>query len=371
MADDSLRTTLAGRSDPICQQFEAVWQRGERPSIEEFAALASPADRQMVRAELERLEAAYCNRDATTMGSHAGQPVGDNPQPLAAASPAEAQTVAHAAAAATLSPPFLARTFGDYELLEEIARGGMGVVYKARQKRLNRIVAVKMILAGQLADQHDVQRFLTEAAAAAGLDHPGIVPVYESGEIDGHHFFSMSFVDGHSLAAVLRAGPLAPACAADIIAQVADAVEYAHNCGVIHRDLKPGNILIDRNGHPRVTDFGLAKRLVDDKKLTLTGQTLGTPSYMAPEQAAGRVREIGPASDIYALGAVLYAALTGRPPFQAATLVDTILQVLKQDPPAPRSINPDIPRDLEAICLKCLEKQASRRYTSAADLSKD
>ncbi len=245
--------------------------------------------------------------------------------------------------AAIVGPLSATRAFGDYELLAEIARGGMGVVYKARQTRLNRTVAVKMILAGELADQDDVRRFLSEAEAAAGLDHPGIVPVYESGEINGQHFFSMGFVDGQSLAALLTQGPLPPRQAAELLAQVADAVDYAHERGVIHRDLKPGNILLDQEGHPRVTDFGLAKRVAGDSNLTRTGQALGTPSYMPPEQASGKLDAIRPAADIYALGAVLYATITGRPPFQAATALDTILQVLEQEPVAPRQLNADVP----------------------------
>jgi eukaryotic-like serine/threonine-protein kinase len=261
------------------------------------------------------------------------------------------------------------RNFGDYELLTEIARGGMGVVYKARQRRLNRTVAVKMILAGQLADHDDVRRFLSEAEAAAGLDHPGIVPVYESGEIAGQHFFSMGFVEGQSLAALLAAGPLPPKRAAELVAQVADAVEFAHQRGVIHRDLKPGNILLDSDGNPRVTDFGLAKRVTGDSGLTRTGQALGTPSFMPPEQASGKIDAIGRPADVYALGAVLYAALTGRPPFQAATPLDTILQVLEQEPVAPRQLNADVPRDLETIALKCLEKEPHKRYITARDLA--
>lgn len=261
------------------------------------------------------------------------------------------------------------RLFGEYELLAEIARGGMGVVYKARQTRLNRTVAVKMILAGELANHEDVHRFLAEAEAAAGLDHPGIVPVYESGEIGGQQFFSMGFVDGQSLAALLAAGPLPPRRAAELLALVADAVEYAHQQGVIHRDLKPGNILLDKDGRPRVTDFGLAKRVAGDSGLTHTGQALGTPSYMPPEQASGKLDAVGPVSDVYALGAVLYATLTGRPPFQSANPLDTLLQVLEEEPVAPRQLNPEVPRDLETVALKCLEKEAHKRYAHASELA--
>jgi eukaryotic-like serine/threonine-protein kinase len=261
--------------------------------------------------------------------------------------------------------------FGDYELLAEIARGGMGVVYKARQTQLNRIVAVKMILAGELADRDDVRRFLVEAEAAAGLDHPAIVPVYECGQIEGRHFFSMGFIDGQSLAGLLAAGPLPPREAAAMLLRVAEAVNYAHGRGVIHRDLKPSNILLDRDGQPRVSDFGLAKRVTGNSGLTHTGQALGTPSYMPPEQAAGKLAEIGPASDVYALGAVLYAMLTGRPPFQAATPLDTLRQSLEQEPVPPRRLNANVPRDLETIALKCLQKQPRKRYATAQELAEE
>jgi WD40 repeat protein/tRNA A-37 threonylcarbamoyl transferase component Bud32 len=261
------------------------------------------------------------------------------------------------------------RYFGDYELLEEIARGGMGVVYKARQLSLNRIVALKMILAGQLASEADVKRFYLEAEAAANLDHPGIVPIFEIGQHEGQHYFSMGFVEGTSLAARLADVPLPPREAAELLQQIAEAVRYAHEQGVIHRDLKPGNVLLDKQGRPRVTDFGLAKRVQSASDLTGTGQILGTPSYMPPEQAAGNADEIGETADVYALGAILYAMLVGRPPFQADNPIDTLLQVLQVEPVAPRQLNPKIPRDLETICLKCLEKSPRRRYESAKDLS--
>lgn len=261
------------------------------------------------------------------------------------------------------------RAFGEYELLAEIARGGMGVVYKARQTRLNRTVAIKMILSGQFAGRDDVRRFLAEAEAAAGLDHPGIVPVYGCGQIEGQHFFSMGFVEGQSLAVVLAEGPLPPRRAAELLAQVVDAVAYAHSRGVIHRDLKPSNILIAHDGHPRVSDFGLAKTAAGDSGLTRSGDVIGTPGYMPPEQAAGRLADIGPASDVYALGAVLYAMLTVRPPFQAANALDTLSQVLEREPLAPRQLNPAVPRDLETIVLTCLQKDPRRRYATADALA--
>ncbi len=259
--------------------------------------------------------------------------------------------------------------FCNYELLEEIGSGGMGVVYRARQIRLNRQVALKMIRAGRFSSETEIQRLRVEAQAAAQLDHPGIVPVFEVSEHEGLHFFTMALVDGQTLSAKLNDGPLPIREAASIMQSVAEAVAYAHSKGVIHRDIKPGNILIDRTGQPRVSDFGLAKQISIDSELTTTGQILGTPSYMPPEQALGKVHEIGELADVYSLGAVLYATLTGRPPFQAQTSVETLRLVVDQLPLAPRLLNPSVPKDLETICLKCLEKSPSRRYLAARDLA--
>ena len=263
------------------------------------------------------------------------------------------------------------RYFGDYELLSEIARGGMGVVYKARQTNLNRIVALKMILAGQLASEEDVQRFRTEAEAAANLDHPGIVPIYEIGQHDGQHFFSMGFVEGKSLSDRVKDGPLPPKEAAELTKKIAEAIAFAHSRNVIHRDLKPANVLLDKNGEPKVTDFGLARKTDTDSGLTRTGAVMGTPSYMPPEQAAGKTNEIGPLSDVYSLGAILYCLLTGRPPFQAANPLDTLLQVMEREPVSVSTINPEIQRDLETICHKCLQKEPEKRYASAQELADD
>jgi outer membrane protein assembly factor BamB/tRNA A-37 threonylcarbamoyl transferase component Bud32 len=268
-------------------------------------------------------------------------------------------------------PPSGVRAFGDYELLEEVARGGMGVVYKARQRSLNRVVALKMILAGQLATEEDVQRFYAEAQMAANLQHPNIVSIHEVGEHDGQHFFSMDFVEGWSLAELVRENPLPPAQAARYVQTVAEAIHYAHQQGVLHRDLKPANVLIDPFAQPRVTDFGLAKRLGQAGGQTITGAIVGTPSYMPPEQAAGERDKLGPASDVYSLGAVLYELVTGRPPFRAANLMDTLRQVLEAEPAPPRLLNPSVSRDLETIILKCLAKQPGRRYASAEELAND
>ncbi len=260
-------------------------------------------------------------------------------------------------------------TLPGYDVLGELGRGGMGVVLQAYQPQLRRAVAVKMLLSGAAAGPAEVQRFRTECAAAGCLQHPGIVRVHEVGEHEGRPYFTMDLIDGSSLARRLAQGPLAPAEAARLVATVAAAIQYAHEQGVLHRDLKPQNLLLDRAGQPYVTDFGLAKRL-DEAGQTRTGSLLGTPSYMAPEQAAGQ-KELTPAVDVYGLGAVLYECLTGRPPFRAANPLDTVLQVLESQPAPPRLLNPQVPRDLETICLKCLEKDPRRRYGSARELAAD
>jgi len=318
-----------------------------------------------------------CPRCRTDLA--AGAPEDLCPRCLLAPAAADGDVDDETAAIATLpsAPPPAAprlaagdrvRYFGDYELIEEIARGGMGVAYRARQLSLNRVVALKMILAGQFAAPAEVQRFLVEAQAAANLDHPHIVPIYEVGDHAGLHYFSMRLIPGAGLNRRIAAYAQDPPAAAALLAKVARAVHHAHLRGVLHRDLKPANILLDDAGEPHVTDFGLAKRVADDSDLTLSGAVMGTPAYMAPEQAAG-ARDLTVAADVYGLGAILYELLTAQPPFRAATPVETMRHVLERDPPRPRVVRPGVDPDLETVCLKCLDKDPPKRYPSAAALA--
>jgi TolB-like protein/predicted Ser/Thr protein kinase len=261
--------------------------------------------------------------------------------------------------------------FGDYELLEVIGRGGQGVVYRARQKGLNRIVALKVIGLGHWATETHLKRFRREAEAAASLDHPGIVPIHEVGERDGSCYFSMTFVEGGQLDEVVKRTPMSIRQAVELIAKVARTVHYAHEHGILHRDIKPGNILLDAKGEPHLTDFGLARLVESDSSVTHTLDVLGTPSYMAPEQAVGNNAAVSSATDVYALGAVLYQLLTGQPPFAGGATYETIKLLLDTEPRQPRLLNPKIDRDLCTICLKCLEKDPKRRYSSALALAED
>ena len=302
---------------------------------------------------------------------------GFGPEGLCGACLIDSGLAGEASVPALGEPASQLRHLGGYELLEEIARGGMGVVYRARQVSLNRIVAVKMILRGGLAGADELARFHKEAEAAAHLKHPNIVGIHEVGEHDGHHFFSMELVEGRSLSALVREGPLPANQAARYVEQIARAVHYAHEQGVLHRDLKPSNVLVDANDEPHVTDFGLAKRLSNPEletrnpELTLTGMVMGTPSFMPPEQAAPWHDQIGPRSDVYSLGAILYHLITGRPPFAGPDPRSILNQVLNNEVIAARLLNPAVPRDLETICLKCLEKEPRQRYASAQALADD
>src|SRR5881394_546591 len=261
--------------------------------------------------------------------------------------------------------------FADYELLQEIGRGGMGVVYKARQISLNRIVAVKMLLCGRFSSNEFVERFIDEAKAVASLHHRHIVAIYEVGHLDGQHYFSMEYVEGKNLSELARDGSLSARRAAGYVKIIADAVHYAHQQGLLHRDLKPSNILIDTADQPRITDFGLARQIKSDGERTTPGQVLGSPNYLAPEQAAGRHQDVGVPSDVYALGATLYYLIMGRPPFLGETVQATLAQVLHSEPISLRFLKPGVPRDLETICLKCLEKNPLRRYPEALALADD
>jgi WD40 repeat protein len=258
-----------------------------------------------------------------------------------------------------------------YEVLRELGRGGMGVVYQARHLRLNRVVALKMILAGSHAGEQDLLRFLGEAEAVGALQHPHIVQLFDFGQHQGLPYFTLEFVSGGSLADKLQGTPLTPREAARVVEQLARGMAYAHERGIVHRDLKPQNVLLAEDGTPKITDFGLAKRVEVGTGLTATGAVMGTPSYMAPEQAGGKSKQVGPPADIYALGAILYECLTGRPPFRAATLHETLSQVVRDEPAAVRQLQPGVPADLQTICHKCLQKEPGKRYASAADLAED
>ena len=273
--------------------------------------------------------------------------------------------------ASDLSRGAKVRYFGDYEIRRELGRGGMGVVYEARQVSLNRMVALKMVKAGLLAGDDELRRFQNEVEAVALLDHPGLVPVYEVGEHGGQRYFSMKLVPGGSLVSLLDRYAADPKAAATLVAEAAEAMAHAHMRGILHRDMKPANILIDEQGHPHVTDFGLAKRIEADIEFTASGAILGTPAYMSPEQATGRRGSITTATDVYGLGAVLYALLTGKAPFGGDSVLETIDAVRNRPAEPPTRLNTHVPRDLETICLKCLEKDPRRRYSAAQALADD
>jgi hypothetical protein len=313
-------------------------------------------------------------------------PAGPSPPPAmarsstqgsAALDPARRQTPAESAARhgglSAMVADVLPRadTVAGYEILGEIGRGGMGVVYKARHQALKRLVALKMILAGPYAGPSQVMRFRTEAEAVARLQHPHIVQIYDVGEQDGRPYLALEFVDGTSLDQKLSGTPMPARQAAQLVETLARAMNAAHEVGIVHRDLKPANVLLTADGQPKISDFGLAKRLDDSAGDTASGAIIGTPSYMAPEQARGKSKHIGPAADVHALGAILYECLTGRPPFNAASPLDTMAQVIADEPVPPRRLQPKVPRDLETICLKCLQKEPHKRYATARALADD
>jgi serine/threonine protein kinase len=392
--DSLARDRAVNRS---CERFEASWRAGERPRIAAYLDAADPAEHDALFPELLALEVELRREDGELPGvDEYAEEFPDRAAVVARifselesprASPGRtrengrpgdrSQREGDNAGASTvprletnISPETDAHAMiGEYELIDEIARGGMGVVYRARHKGLKRLVALKMILSGSMATFEERERFLREAELAANLDHPSIVPIYEVGEHDSRPFFSMKLVEGSSLskrAAQFRDDPRA---AARLVSTLARALHYAHGRGFLHCDLKPSNVLIDGQGKPYVTDFGLARRTGEDSSLSISGAILGTPSYMAPEQATGSRARLGAATDVYGLGAILYELLTGRPPFRSPTIMETVVQVLERDPAPPRELRPEIPRELEGICLKCLEKSPKDRYASAEALA--
>ena len=384
---ETLSLFAARRINDGCERFEAAWRTGRRPCIEEHLdEVAEPAragalfELLVLELELRReageqptmkeygerfpehselIDAAFLAPAALTGQDQGATISSDGPR---------TEAPARAALGPDRAPLY---RFGDYELREEIARGGMGVVYRARQVSLQRDVALKMMLAGPFASPIEMLRFRRESEAAANLDHPNLVPIYEVGEHEGQRFFSMKLIEGGSLSQRLARLVPEPWAAARLLVKVARAVDHAHARGFLHRDLKPSNILLDARDEPYVTDFGLTRRVEGESFLTRTGAIVGTPSYMAPEQALGQRGVLTARADVYSLGAILYELLTGQPPFRAATVMETVVQVLEQEPAPPRRIRPGVPRDLELICLKCLEKAPEARYPTAASLADD
>jgi len=404
VAHDPSPTDMDGLIDSLCDRFEAAWQGTTPPQMETFLAdvaaeQVEPLMRELLRVEIQVLgqmgqslkvrpyyerfpdqialiDDCFRNANAVTLPPESNQktfvPAGETATPKADTHAVPVEGTMLGSNALKVGGTSLAgKLFGDYELLSEIARGGMGVVYKARQRSLNRTVALKMILSGELASDEEVSRFQMEAESAAGLTHPNIVNIHDVGVEAGHHFFSMDYIEGRNLEELILENPLPVRQAAGYLLEIAQAIEYAHQQGILHRDLKPSNILIDHTGASQITDFGLAKQIQKDGQLTGTGQLLGTPAYMSPEQAAGERGQFGPAMDVYSLGAILYELITGRPPFRAESTLELVIQVLELNPIAPRLMNPKLPRDLETICLKCLAKEPQRRYASAAELAAD
>ncbi len=387
MTGDNIKSANGSREsdatviDRICDRFETAWRRGNPPDIEAYLGTIPEPLRSKLFSELliSDLECRFRTGESIDVAVYAASFPDRSAQINAIVSeyrkskPGDVErrweTVDSSRKEPAVPQSDGPRKCGQYRLLSEIARGGMGIVFRAHDTKLQRVVALKMILDRNLASEQAVQRFYEEAEAAAGLDHAGIVPVFDVGKQDGHHYYAMGLVEGPTLAEELQNRPFSMRESSQMVADIADAVHYAHENGVVHRDLKPGNILLTADGQPRITDFGLAKRTDRPSQLTMAGQILGTPGYMAPEQAAGGSDQAGPAVDVYALGAILYHLLTGHPPFR--TELDALVRVLEQDPVPPRVLNRRVPRDLNTICMKCLSKDPAHRYESAQQLADD
>jgi WD40 repeat protein len=411
--DAALTPAMVALLEQACDRFEAAWKAGARPALEDYLATMPAEGRLVLFRELMSIEAEYRRRgvpDLLAASARASDVLGPPGTPAAeiadevstnadaaiafeahthasdpgatvdhgpGAPPGEPKTTAPlddrgpGPSGKVLAPGTVMRYFGDYEIRRELGRGAMGIVYEARQISLNRPVALKMVKAGLLAGDDELRRFQNEAEAVALLDHPGIVPVYEVGRHDGQHYFSMKLVRGGSLVSLIDRYTRDPRAAAHLVAEAAEAVAHAHARGILHRDLKPANILVDAEGHPHVTDFGLAKRVEADVELTQSGAILGTPAYMSPEQATGHRGAVTTASDVYGLGAVLYALLTARAPFGGDSVVETLEAVRNAAPEPPTRLNRAVPRDLETICLKAMAKEPPRRFASAAELAAD
>jgi serine/threonine protein kinase/tetratricopeptide (TPR) repeat protein len=409
LADDSTRTMgevslgepLATLADTPLRRSDGAGHGQIQPTLNGGESIAAPLPPLGGRRPITPVETLVLGAELELPAPvrRAIKPQSAPPTPGSERGPADARTLADAPTEVSRKPPTLEGvTVPGYDILDELGRGGMGVVYKARHIGLQRLVALKMVLAGAHVGAVGLARFRAEAEAVAKLHHANIVQIYETGEHEGRPYFSLEFIEGGSLDKRMQESPTSPRAAAELVEILARAMDFAHQHGIVHRDLKPANILLDigtghssvtrkresasgsvsgsgdhwsRNTVPKIADFGLAKRVNDDSSQTQSGAILGTPSYMAPEQAGGKNREIGPATDIYALGAILYELLTGRPPFKAGSPIDTVRQVIEQDPVPPRQLEPRVPHDLETICLKCLEKDAARRFATATDLADD